>query len=279
MEHSIYDFDNYRDFLNFVFKQRKSKNPNYSMRKFSKDLGFSSPNHMTDVINGTKKLGKQGMEKILEVLAFPEEERDYFNLLVEVSHCKTDVEKVKKLEHLSRLVNKNDVRVIEDKASYFLTNRMCTIISILINIYKEKFSPDPVWIMRRIRINASLLEIQSALFFMLNNGFISCENGQYQNRSLNISSPDESISGDIKKAHKGLLEESREALDLKVAMREFASITASIPLSEIPDLKDKIKKMREELSMWIFNKSKNSQDEVGGTINIQMYPVTSDHKK
>lgn len=249
------------------------------MRKFSKDLGFSSPNHMTDVINGTKKLGKQGMEKILEVLAFPKDEREYFNFLVELGHCKTDFEKVKKLENLSRLVNKKEVLVIGDKASYFLTNRMCTIISILINIYKENFSPDPVWIMRRIRVKASLLEIQSALIFMINNGFISCENRCYQNKAQNISSPDECISGEVKKAHKGLLEESCNALDLNVSMREFASITASIPCSEIAELKDKIKKIREELSIWIFNKSKNSQDEVGVTINIQMYPVTSDLKK
>ena len=249
------------------------------MRKFSKDLGFSSPNHMTDVINGTKKLGKQGMEKIIEVLEFPQDEREYFNFLVELSHCKSDFEKVQKLERLSKMVNRNEVRVIEDKASYFLTNRMCTIISILINIYKEEFSPDPVWIMRRVRIKSSLLEIQSALLFMLNNGFISCENGSYQNKTQNISSPDESINGEIKKAHKGLLRESCEALDLNVSNREFASITASIPCSEIPELKDKIKKIREELSIWIFNKSKNSQDEVGVTINIQMYPVTSDLKK
>lgn len=279
MQQNIYDFDNYRDFLNFLFKKRKSKNPNYSMRKFSKDLGFASPNHMTDVINGTKKLGKQGMAKILEMLAFPQDQRDYFQLLVELSHCKSDMEKVKKLEHLGSLVNKSDVMVLEDKASYFLTNRMCALISILINIYKENFSPDPVWIMRRIRLKASLLEIQSALIFMRNNGFISCENGCYQNKAVNISSPDESMSGEIKKAHKGLLEESCEALNLDVGMREFASITASIPSSEIGDLKDKIKKMREDLSTWIFNKGKNSQDEVGVTINIQMYPVTSDRKK
>ena len=279
MQQCIYDFDNYRDFLNFVFKQRKSRNPNYSMRKFSKDLGFSSPNHMTDVINGTKKLGRQGKEKILEILDFKEGERDYFNLLVELGHCKSDLEKVKKLEHLDHLLSRKDILVIEDKASYFLTNRMCTIISILISIYKDDFSPDPVWMMRRVKVDTSLLEIQSALIFMLNNGFVSCENGRYQNRALNISSPDESVNRDVKKAHKALLEESVRALDLSVTTREFASITASIPRDEIPGLKDKIKKIREELNMWIFNKCKKSQDEVGVTINIQMYPITSDLKK
>ena len=279
MVKSLYDFDNYREFLSFLYRNRKEKNPRYSMRKFGRDLGFSSPNHMADVINGSKNLGKQGIDRIARSLQLADNKKDYLSFLVELSTCVSETERKSKIQSMKRLVAQSETKEIDSHGAYFIKNRMCSLLSILIDIYGDSFEADPVWVMRRIRVKSSPEEINEALSFLMEHRFVTCDQGIFRNTSQAISTPVIGLSRLIKEVHKGLMDESLTALELSPDQREYASVTASIAFSDFRALKEKIKNMREELNLWLINKTGKTQDRLGVTINFQMYPITTDLKQ
>lgn len=273
---NLYDYDDYRKFLSDIFVVRQKKNPKYSMRKFGKDLDFSSPNHIADIIKGTKNLGLTGLRRIVSRLDLDKSQLEYLTNLVQLNHCDSDQERLALLTRLHDSKSNTGSFKISQKNAYFLTNRMCAIINILIDLYPNRFVPDPMWILRRTRVNASIDDIRSALIFMIKNKFISCENGEYTNQTQEIFSDDESYAKWVQNAHRCLLQEGELALKFPLEEREFASITASLPRENIEELKNRIKLFREDLHQWIQNKNQNSDKRLGLSINIQMYPITTE---
>lgn len=216
------------------------------------------------------------MEKIAKNLRISDAERMHLALLIDLSFCHTDSEKIKKIQLNAKKSVQRAITIVADDMSYFFRNRMCSIICLLIDIYKEDFSSDLLWITRRVRLKTSLIDVSKALSFLVSRGFIVRVGNAYENRNPNLASGDERLDVSIKEAHKLLLEEAGQALSMDLKLREFASITAVIPEAKIPALKERIKKVREDLHLWILNtKEKNSQN-IGVSVNIQMYPITTD---
>lgn len=93
LEH-LYDYDDFRKFLNDYFEEQKKMRAVFSHRFFAAKAGFSSSSYCLNVIRGRFNLTPKSIEKIAKAMDFEPLQKDYFEALVQYNQA----EKIEKRE-------------------------------------------------------------------------------------------------------------------------------------------------------------------------------------
>jgi uncharacterized protein (TIGR02147 family) len=85
---NIYKYIDYRKFLLEFIAEKKLKNPMFSCRLLSTQLG-TSPATFVRILNGKRNLGKKMLPKFVEYLKLRDRASEYFCLMIELAHAKS----------------------------------------------------------------------------------------------------------------------------------------------------------------------------------------------
>ncbi|MFQ5561633.1 MAG: TIGR02147 family protein, partial [Nitrospinota bacterium] len=72
---NIYIYLDFRLLLSDFFTKIRTLNSKYSMRYFSKKMGFGSPNYIQRILAGDRKLSETSLDAFIRVLRFDRNER------------------------------------------------------------------------------------------------------------------------------------------------------------------------------------------------------------
>lgn len=86
---SIQNYTQYREFLADFFQLKKLDRPNFTWAEFSKNCGFSSGNHLWQVVQGKKPLTLKSIHDIAFFLGLSSRDHDYFEALVLLNQAKS----------------------------------------------------------------------------------------------------------------------------------------------------------------------------------------------
>lgn len=86
LEH-LFDYDDFRKFLQDYFTEQKKKQAVFSHRFFAAKAGFSSSSYCLNVIRGRFKLTPKSIEKIAKAMDFEPLQKDYFEALVQYNQA------------------------------------------------------------------------------------------------------------------------------------------------------------------------------------------------
>lgn len=86
----IRNFLDYRQFLIDELQNRQKRNPAYSLRAFSRDLGIGS-SRLSEIINGKVGVSEERAVNIAQRLQLPEVERALFVDLVQSEHARSNI--------------------------------------------------------------------------------------------------------------------------------------------------------------------------------------------
>ena len=274
---SIFNHKDYKDFLNEVYFLKKKKRPSYSFRQFSNDMGFKGAAYIKLLIEEKHSLSDKGVEKISKALNLNENETKYFLLLAEKSKCKSFERRQEICLELDQIAGTNS-RGKKIDHSIFFTNRMCGIIIFLIDIYQEKFVPEPLWVSQKTLIKCDLGQIREALNFLIQSKYIIKVQNTYEIMYENFYSSDEIENKYLKHAHTLFLNEAISSLSLPVSNREFANVTLITGKKNFNEIKSYVKKFRDEFKQKVnlLNEKDTSKDskKICISLNLQMYPLT-----
>jgi len=110
---NIYDYLDYRKYLNDALCERKAQNPHFTFRFIAQHLNLSSPGFFNWVISGKRKLPEALIPKIAILFKFDEKECAFFHLLVKYNHSVKLSEREELFEKLSCIIkrqNKHELR-------------------------------------------------------------------------------------------------------------------------------------------------------------------------
>jgi uncharacterized protein (TIGR02147 family) len=93
MKTDIYNYTDPADFLNFELEMRKGKNPKYSLRAWSRQLGFENPAFLSQILLKKRKLKLELAQKLSAQMKLSAPEAKYFQSLVLLANAKGDEEK------------------------------------------------------------------------------------------------------------------------------------------------------------------------------------------
>jgi uncharacterized protein (TIGR02147 family) len=90
---NIFEYTDFRAYLQRCFEEKKTKNPNFSYQVFTRMVGFTNKGFIFNIIKGKRKLSKLHCYKFSKALRHTKEEADYFENIVAYSLATNDEER------------------------------------------------------------------------------------------------------------------------------------------------------------------------------------------
>lgn len=242
----IYNYFEYREYLQAEYSWRKEHIKGFSHRLFSHDAGISSPNYLFRVLNGERTLSIEYVEKFSQALKLSSNETTYFTTLVLFNNESDSSEKEKLLRNLLALRYRRGLHRIDDKKLQFFSKWYYPVIRELAVILNWKNDYNVLARSCLPRITAQ--QAKDAVSYLLKTNFLKIENDSYVRTEPVISSGDEVRSTVLRNYHKKVLEFSIDALDsIDVENRDISSVTMSVSRKTYVIMKREIQDFRKRL--------------------------------
>lgn len=165
----IFAFHDYRMFLQSWFEFKRSTQPHFSMRQLAQLAGLAT-GYLPMVIAGQRTLSADALEKLLPFLGLTSQEKTYLELLRRMSDSPSSEARKEALERIQKFKGYRSTNHKETEAYKYLTHWYYVAIREMAAL--PEFKADPAWIQQRLRQKIPLSEIESALKFLSEGGFL-----------------------------------------------------------------------------------------------------------
>lgn len=267
---NIFEFNDYRLFLKEFYLLRKSLNAKYSYRFFAKAAGYKSASALLDVINGTKNLSLDGIEKFSNALKLTQMEAQYFKALVLLNQAKSLEEKLVFAKEISKLRMNKKIALL-DEAQYQLFETWYSTAVVELTTLPD-FNEDPQWIANHVVPKITVAQARKALEQLISLGILKRdESGRLQPTESNVTTPDEVSSAYLANWHRQCMKVASESIDtIPREKRDISGVYFSFSQKNLKSVKEIIHKFRRDiLELATQETVKDSVYQ----LNIQMFPV------
>lgn len=251
---SLFDFDDYRDFLIKVgMPDGLYSHTSNNLQAWAKRLGYKSPSSLTMVLKGQRSPSFDMIRALSDDLKMNSKEKQYFELLVQLEKAnkknKDPKEILLKISSLNSEKNSISLGLKEFSAIsewYFLAIKQL--------ISTPGFIEDDDWIYKKLRKKVTPSQIKNALNIMTEMETIGRDsNGMLIVLKEGLLTTNDVPSSAIKRHHFGMINRALEAIDEQdVNERQVTSLTMKIKNKDILEAKkcifDFIKDFNEKFS-------------------------------
>ncbi|MBN2037448.1 MAG: TIGR02147 family protein [Chitinispirillaceae bacterium] len=243
----IYNYFDYRDYLQAVYAWRKQHDQGFSHRLFAREAGIASPNYLFRVLKGERNLNRSYIAKFCRALRLSPGERRYFTALVRFNSEHEVAKKEKLLRTLLSLRYRRGIHRMADKKLQFFSKWYYPVIRELAVIldWKNDFN----LLARHCVPRITAQQAKNAVAYLLKTEFLKKKSdGCYERTEPVISSGDEVRSTVLRNYHRQTLGQSMEALDtVDLELRDISSVTLSVSLKTYAAIKKEIQDFRKRL--------------------------------
>ena len=272
----IFEYDNYRTYLKDLYDHLKKTTGHFSYRYFSSKAGFRSPNFLKLVIEGTRNLSPESIERFIHALKLKKNEAEFFRILVHLNQAQTIDEKKLYAEQLMRFRPFRHIHPIrKDQYEYYSQWYNVPIRELII---LTSFSEDARWISKALVPPISPQQARKALDLLLGLGLIRRdESGQLVHAEKFITTGDEVTSASVKNYHREMIRKGSEAIERVGAPdRDISSVTVALSEENFKRVKSLIQQFRKEL---LAIADQDQSPEGVYQVNFQLFPLTKVFKK
>jgi uncharacterized protein (TIGR02147 family) len=244
---SIFEYDNYRNFLRDAYLYSKTINKNFSFRFFSKTAGFKSPNILKLVMDGDRNIAPGSIDKFVKAFKMSKDEAAFFKNLVHLNQAKTTVEKQSFAEEILKQKAFRKSQPLKESQYQFFSKWYYVVIREMVAM--ENFKEDYTWIARQLRPRITASEAKTAVEQLLILGLIARENhGKLIQTDRNVATPDEVTASSIAACHRELMKVASLSIDtIPRNQRDISAIAIAVNEEASLKIKEKIQKFRKEI--------------------------------
>jgi uncharacterized protein (TIGR02147 family) len=273
---SIYNYLDYRGFLQDLFEFRKQGDRGFSHRSFAQRAGFASPNFLKLVMAGRRNLTTESLAKVARGFGLKKQEREYLENLVYMNQAATHDEKNHYYAKLMRLRSNSPVKLI-DKACYeYLSTWYCPAVREIITFGGGHLSAPEIASLLTPGVTAR--EVERALAVLLDLGLIRrTEDGAWQQCDKALTTGPEVQMLGAANFHREMIRLAGEAIErFPAAERDIGALTLSIPAERFAEIKKRIVAFRREL---LALACEDDRPDRVVQVNIQLFPLTRPYEK
>ena len=158
---SIFEFLDYREFMEQWFLSKKESNPRYSYRVFSRQMNQRSPSFLKDIIQKRRNLTREQQDRLCKIMGLSTTEGRYFDDMVTLDHSSESDKKRRAFERIAAARRMNGARRIEGDSYHYLSEWFHPAIRELAQ--RSDFQADPEWIAKSLRPKISKKQAKRAL--------------------------------------------------------------------------------------------------------------------
>ncbi len=267
----IYNYLDYRAFLNDLYLYWKKRKKRFSYRFFSEKAGFTSPNFLKLVTSGQRNLTDKSRKKIANGFELKTQEKEFFKNLVLMNQSTSHEGKnhyYKKMMSMRGYLNIH--RIDKSKYTYF-SKWYYPVIREIVSIGNRAYTPSQIAKLLIPEIKAK--QAEKALKVLTELGLIKEKSrNRWIQQSNVVSTGPEVKSLIVTNFHQEMLKRSAEAIELHSAEeRDISALTIRIKKNKIAEIKKRIELFRKEI-LALASHDEGSDQVV--QINIQAFPFS-----
>jgi len=269
---NIFDFLDYREYLEAFYKNKKASNRAFSYQLFADTAGFKSKSFIKLVIDGKKNLSPESAKKINKVLRLGDKSFSYFIDLIAFSRCRTIQERNYHFEKLMQY-NKRSIGRTVLIQQYGLYSKWYygAIRELAVAI---RFNDDFELLGKMLKPPISARKTREAVNTLLKLGLIHKKEGRYIQADPVITTGDEVRSLAVANFHTRNLALAANAIDtVESCARDISCLVLGLSDSGFQQIKDEIRKFRKKLLSIAGNETSINRVY---HINFQAIPVSED---
>ncbi len=269
---SIFNFLDYRKYLEEAFQSIKEANPKYSYRNFSRDAGYGSPNFLQQVISGSRKLNLMALEGTIRALKLNKKESEYLRYLVRFDGARSFKEREEYYQNILKMRSQEAVKPIEHKQFQYFSEWYHPVVRELVVL--EELQGDAKLIADNIEPNVTEAQVEKSISLLQELGLIGKDpdTGNWKQMETIISTSSDVSSIALRAFHKKMIGLSAESIERFTSKeRDVRGITLGLSEDGYAMAKSKIKALWDEI-ISLAEKDKNIKKVF--QINFQLFPVS-----
>jgi uncharacterized protein (TIGR02147 family) len=270
---TIFEFMDYREFLQYLFEEKKKIHDFYSYRLFSRKAGFKSPNFLKLVIDNERNLTKESVFKFAKAFDLNKKETDYFENLVFLNQSKTLEDKNRYLTRLMKHRVKKDVHTLESSQYEYYSNWYLPIVHEMITAHD--FHDDFKKLGSMIIPAVTAQDVEKSIALLLKLDLVEKDiDGRYTKTYASLTTGPQVRSVAVANYHKAMIQLASESIErFPSEKRDITSVTLSVSEETCDIIKHKLQALRKELLA--LAESESAPRKVI-QVNLQLFPLSGD---
>lgn len=267
----IFQYIDYRKYLESYYKEQKEKNRFFSYRYFAQRAGINSPSFLKWIIDGKRNLTRPVIEKFITAIKLNPKEATYFRNLVLFNQAKTSEEKQEHYAVLRSLsANVKESILAADQFDYF-SKWYVPVIRELITLFD--FQDDFKKIASMVKPAILPSEAKAAVKLLLKLKMIrKLDDGTYKQRDSVLVADSNVISLALQTFALSMIDHSKSALkDKNCKERHISSMTLGISSASYSLLAAELEAFKDRVKA-IASRDENSN--VVYQMNLALFPVS-----
>lgn len=273
-EPSVFQYLDYRVFLEDMFRYRKAKSQKFSHRYFALQAGFASPNFLQLVMTGQRNLTSSSITKVAKGFSLKSKAREFFEYLVFMTQAKNHEERNYYYQKMMSVRGVGPIKKLETASyEYFSTWYIPVIREVA--VWKDgRMEPGEMAALLNPPITPRdaerALEVLEALQLLKKDA-----SGGWKATDAVVTTGPEVRSLVVANYHREMLRLAGDAIERHPAHeRDVTALTLNLGRERMPELKKRIAAFRQEL-LELESRETNSNQVV--QINFQAFPLTKGH--
>jgi uncharacterized protein (TIGR02147 family) len=246
---NLFDYFDYRDFLQDFYHFHKKRNSAYSYRLFARKAKLGSPNYLKLVVDGKRRITDRTLYQFSRGLGLNRDEEKYFRELVMYQEVSDPDSKDQHLKALMKYQEKQRTPTpLTETRSRALTDWHHLVIREL--VATKGFKEDPSWMVKRLggKITESQakesIELLSTLKLLKRNS-----EGKLEQTEPLLTSSDDVPAHLLRSLHRFYLRRALASIfSVTADKREMSGLLLAIPTNRLKDVKEEIKEFRKKLN-------------------------------
>jgi uncharacterized protein (TIGR02147 family) len=269
---NLFDYFDYREFLQDYYLFHKKRNSAYSYRLFARKAKLGSPNYLKLVVDGKRRITDRTLYQFARGLSLSRDEEKYFRELVMYQEVSDPDSKELHLRSLLKYQEKQrtPTPLRAERIKFLLDWHHAVIRELVLN---SDFKEDAAWIAKRLGNKISETQARESLDLLIRLKFLERNSeGKLEQKEPLLTSSDEVPSHVIRSLHRTYLRKAINSIfSVPMEKRELSGLVLSIPASRLKEIKEELKEFRKKLNRK-YGLDKNG-DEVY-FVGLYLFPVT-----
>jgi uncharacterized protein (TIGR02147 family) len=226
----IFMYHDYREYLKDRMDFERQSQSKFSLRMLAAEVKLA-PGYLPMVLAGTRGISSEVLERVGLVLGLSKDEQKYLQGLRTIVESQSQNLRLEALEELQRHRVYREKNPKELEVHQYLTHWFNLAIREMVNL--EDFQIDAKWIRNKLRVKIPLNEVQKALDFLFDKGFIEkLPNGKARVLDRKLECVGNIYRLVLAQFHREMLKLASDALEtVPHGERSIVGLTFPIPVS------------------------------------------------
>jgi uncharacterized protein (TIGR02147 family) len=267
---TVFEYNNYREFVRDYYLQAKSRNKTFSHRVFARLAGFKSSNFIKFIMDGVSNVSRESAEKLAHAMKLTKEETSFFCNLVSFNQSSSSEERHRWAQELLRSRTHRKIFPLREALFDYTSKWYLSVLRGLVGL--PGFKEDYQFISEMLFPPLTISEIRKGFEELINLGLLQRDNkGKLFQSSANVASADEVTLSSVPKFHREMMKRASESLDrVPRNKRDISGITIGMSVELATKIKEKIQNFRKEV---VEMASQTTDADAIYQLNFQLFPL------